>query len=205
MPILIFIFISVFGTHHFSLKTYYPKVDDAGEIVYNSAGDTIFQQVPYFKLGTHTGDSLSQEALDESIYVAGFFNLPCADSCQRVFSQLVRVQEAFANNPQLTLVSFGVDAAPDSMLALQRIAREYKVQEDKWYLLAADKAQAGSLTEGFHAAAKQQNGEVAASGRLVLVDKEKMIRGVYEGTDPEDVDRLILEINVLLDEYSKRK
>ncbi|WP_235861433.1 SCO family protein [Pontibacter flavimaris] len=205
MPILIFIFISVFGTHHFSLKTYYPKRDDGGRVVYDAAGDTIFQQVPYFKLHTLTGDSLSQEDLDESIYVAGFFRLPCADSCQKVFSQLVRVQEAFANNPQLKLVSFAVNAASDTTMSLQSITREYKVQEDKWYLLAADEALVGSLTKGFHEPAEQQGEAPMTGGRLLLIDKEKKVRGVYEGTAPEDVDRLILEINVLLDEYSKRK
>ncbi|MCX2738954.1 SCO family protein [Pontibacter anaerobius] len=206
MPILIFIFISVFGTHHFSLKTYYPKLDDAGRVVYNAAGDTVFQQLPYFKLNSHTGASVTSEALSEGLYVASFFNLPCADSCQKVFSQLVRVQEVFANNPQVKIVSVEVSPAADSTSTLDALAKEYQIREGKWYLLTGDKEPIQTLVkEGFQEPVRQEDGDLRPSQRLVLVDKEKKIRGVYEGADPEDVDRLILEINVLLDEYSKRK
>ncbi|WP_276498275.1 SCO family protein [Pontibacter litorisediminis] len=205
VPILIFIFISVFGTHHFTLKTYYPKLDDAGKVVYDVAGDTVFEQVPYFKLQSLKGDSLAQSDLDEHIYVAGFFGLPCGAACGKMFSQLVRVQEVFANNPELKLVSIGVGEGQDKAQTLQELAEEYGVEHRKWLLLTGDKATVQSLAEDFHEPFALKEDTVEPSQRLVLVDKEKKIRGVYEGTDPEDVDRLILEINVLLDEYSKRK
>ncbi|WP_181163760.1 SCO family protein [Pontibacter mangrovi] len=205
VPILVFIFISVFGTHHFSLNTFYPKMDDAGKVVYNAAGDTVFQTVPFFSLTGQEGQKVTQADLAERITVVSFFALPCADSCQRVFSQLVRVQEAYENNPQINLVSFGI-AAPEQNQAVAELAREFGVQKEKWFLLTGDSSTlAAFAAEGYHEPFQKQGDRIEASTKLVLVDKEKKIRGVYDGTDAEEVDRLVLEINVLLDEYSKRK
>lgn len=197
VPILIFIFISVFGTHHFSLKTYYPKLDDAGGVVYNAAGDTVFQQMPFFELKSTAGESITQTDLDSNLYVASYFSLPCADSCQKVFSQLVRVQEVFANNPELKIVSIAVNASPDTLQVLEGLSQKFSVKDKSWYLLSGDEAAIQNATK--------IPGDSITSQKLLLVDKQKHIRGVYDGTDTEDVDRLILEINVLLDEYSKRK
>ena len=206
VPILIFIFISVFGTHHFSLRTYYPKLDEKGEVVYNAAGDTVFLPVPFFELTTEQGSTLTQSDLDNSLYIANFFQPSCQGACPEVFSQISRVQEAFANNPQINVVSISVTPVADSLQALQQLADRYNAIEGKWHLLTGDSAEVRSLLEkGFHQELVQDGNSVMAGNKLLLVDKEKMIRGVYDGADKKEVDRLILEINVLLDEYSKRK
>lgn len=205
VPILVFIFISVFGTHHFSLPTYYPKLDDAGAVVYNTAGDTVFGQVPSLELRSLTGQSLTQAVLQDQVYVAHFFSGSCTDACQKIFSQLVRVQEAFENNQHIRLVSIGAEASPNHVHGLQQLANKFGVQPDRWLLLTGDTSDVLALAAGYHEPFEQHQGILTPSPRLVLVDKEKRIRGIYTGTDPEEVDRLVLEINVLLDEYSKRK
>lgn len=206
VPILIFIFISVFGTHHFSLRTFYPKLDERGDVVYNAAGDTVFLPVPFFELTTEDGSSLSQSDLDSSLYIANFFQASCQGTCPEVFSQLSRVQEAFANNPQVKLVSMSTTPLGDSLQVLQRLADRYHMIDGKWHLLTGDSAEVSNLLQkGFHQELVQDESSVTAGDKLLLVDKEKMIRGVYDGADKKEVDRLILEINVLLDEYSKRK
>ncbi|WP_025604024.1 SCO family protein [Pontibacter actiniarum] len=206
MPILIFIFINIFGTHHFSLQTLYPMLDDSGEVVYDAAGDTVYQRVPYFKLTSQQNQEVTQTDLDSSLYIANFFTTACQDSCQEVFSELVRVQEKFANIPELKIVSFSVNPSEDSVQALQRFAAQYGIKPAKWLLLTGDSAKIHTLAEqGFHQPVEVVDGEPQFNQRLVLVDKDKKIRGVYQGADQLEVDRLVLEINVLLDEYSKRK
>jgi protein SCO1/2 len=205
VPILVFIFINVFGTHHFSLQTYYPKLDDAGAVVYSATGDTVFEQVPSLKLRSLAGESITQAALEDQVYVAHFFSGSCTDACLKIFSQLVRVQEAFENNQQIRLVSIGAEASPDNLQRLQQLANEFGVRPDRWLLLTGDTSDVLALAAGYHEPFEQHQGILTPSPRLVLVDKEKRIRGIYTGTDPEEVDRLVLEINVLLDEYSKRK
>lgn len=205
VPILVFVFISVFGTHHFSLKTYYPKLDREGDVVYDAAGDTVFQQVPSFKLEKLSGGSITQQDLDGTVYVAHFTGTACERECQTILSQFVRVQEAFANIEQVKLVTFAMQDSAGTNGGLQQLAKEYKPLEAKWYVLTGDTAEVAALAVGFKEPYKKQEDRYMPSNRFVLVDKEKKVRGVYLGTDPEDVDRLVLEINVLLDEYSKRK
>jgi len=205
VPILIFIFISVFGTHHFSLPTLYPKLDARGNVVVDAQGDTVFQQVPDFALTTLGGDTVTQADLEGKVYVVHFFGAACEDACQKIFSQLLRLQEVYANNTQLKLVSIGTSSAPESKERLRQQANEYKVQQEKWLLLTGDSSAVLPLAAGFHQPYQVLDGTITPSTHLVLVDKEKKIRGVYEGTDLKDVDRLKTEINVLLDEYSKRK
>lgn len=207
VPILIFIFVSVFGTHHFGLRGYYPKLDEAGEVIYNAAGDTVFQAVPYFELLAHTGDTISQSVLDSNLYVAHFFAPDCSGTCQKVFSQIARVQEVFANKPSVNFVSIAVDAQQVSLEPLQQLAQTYGAIDEQWYLLTGPAEQVHPLVQkGF----KEQltllaDGSYSYSHRLLLVDRDKVIRGIYDGTDREEVDRLVTEIKVLLDEYSKRK
>lgn len=205
VPILVFVFISVFGTHHFSLKTYYPKLDNEGKVVHNVAGDTVFQQVPAFNLEMLEGGSLGQQDLDKYVYVAHFTSSACERDCWTILSQLVRVQEAFANIEQVKLVTFAMQDSAGTNDGLQQLAKEYKPLEAKWYVLTGDTAEVAALAAGFKEPYMKQEDRYTPSNRLVLVDKEKEVRGVYLGTDPEEVDRLVLEINVLLDEYSKRK
>ncbi|RIJ33418.1 SCO family protein [Pontibacter oryzae] len=206
VPILIFIFVSVFGTHHFSLKTYYPRFDDAGKVVYDAAGDTVFQQVSYFTLTSQEGVTVTQDDLDNTIYIVNLFNTACQDTCQETFSELQRVNEVFANNPQVKLVSITTSPTTDSVHVLKEFADNMGVDSQNWLLLTGDQLEVYTLADkGFHRPITLADSEPQYSHDVLLVDKEKLIRGVYKGTDRTDVDRLVTEIKVLLDEYSKRK
>jgi protein SCO1 len=209
VPILVFIFIATFGEHHFSLRTYFPVVDDAGEVVYDTKGDTIFKTVPDFSLITQEGETLSQSKdLSDVIYVADFFFATCPGICKKMSSQLTRVQEAYRDNPQIKIVSITVNPEQDSVSVLKSYADRYDAIPNKWYFLTGPRNDIYKLaSEGFYLPVQQVPGQMdfIHSEKFMLVDKEQRVRGIYDGTDYKDVDRLILEINVLLDEYSKNK
>jgi len=205
VPLFVFIFISTFGEHHFALRTYFPLKDAAGELVFDGAGDTVFARVPDFRLLSQQGDTISQSAtLQDALYVAGFFSTRCPDECRKMSAQLVRVQEAFENDPSVKLLSFSLAPAQDSVAALYDFAARYNADPQKWFFLTGDSSRIYKLAaEGFHL--PPQPKELLYGGKLLLVDKERQVRGIYEGTEPVEVDRLITEINVLLDEYNKGK
>ncbi|MFD1186096.1 SCO family protein, partial [Pontibacter rugosus] len=199
-------FISVFGTHHFSLKTFYPKLDEQGQVIYNSAGDTVFHTVPYFEMLSQERDTISQAVLDGDIYLIHFFDPTCGAPCQNIFSKLVRVQEAYENNPQVKLVSVSRTSMVDSLTVLQKLAHNYSIVPGTWYWLTGSTEETNNLNAAiFPEFAKNNPAILNMNDQLVLVDKEKKIRGVYKGDSIKEMDRVILEINVLLDEYSKRK
>jgi protein SCO1 len=209
VPILVFIFITTFGEHHFSLKTYFPKVDDTGEVLLKENGDTIFHHVPNFELTSQKGKQISQaNDLAGAVYVTDFFFATCPGICKKMSSQLSRVQQAYKDNSDVKLVSISVNPEHDSVDVLQNYANQYGAIADKWYLLTGNRDYIYNLArEGFYLPVQQVEGQqdFIHSEKFMLVDKERKIRGIYDGTDPSDVDRLILEINVLLDEYSKNK
>ncbi|MBD1397816.1 SCO family protein [Pontibacter sp. JH31] len=208
VPILIFIFIGSFGEHHFTLRTYFPQVDNVGEVVTDAQGDTVFNRIPEFSFTSQTGQTISQKQLDGHIYVADFFFATCPDICKDMSSQLVRVQEAFQDELQVKLVSFTVNPEYDTQAVLKEYGERYGADPAKWHFLTGDREQIYSLAQkGFYLPVMQVEGQqdFIHSEKFMLVDKNRYVRGIYDGTDVADVDRLILEIRVLLDEYSKSK
>ena len=209
VPIFVFIFITTFGEHHFSLRTYFPELDDSGEVVYDEKGDTIFRKIPDFTLTSQQGKPfVKSQELKGDIYVVDFFFATCPGICKKMSSQLSRVQEAYRNNPDIKLVSITVNPEQDSVAVLQNYADQYNADPNKWYFLTGPRKTIYTLaSEAFFLPVQQVPGQqdFIHSEKFLLVDREQRVRGIYDGTDYEDVDRLILEINVLLDEYSKNK
>lgn len=208
VPLLIFIFIGSFGEHHFTLRKYFPQVTATGEVVRNAEGDTLFNQVPAFELISQQGQKVSQNELDGNIYVADFFFATCPDICKQMSSQMVRVQEAFLDEEQVKIVSFTVNPEHDTPEVLREYGERYNADPTKWYFLTGDRDRIYDLAQkGFYLPVMKVEGQqdFIHSEKFMLVDKNRYVRGIYDGTDKEDVDRLILEIKVLLDEYSKSK
>ena len=209
VPIFVFIFITTFGEHHFSLRTYFPELDDSGEVMYDAKGDTIFRSIPDFTLTSQQDKAFTKsEQLKDAIYVVDFFFATCPGICKKMSSQMSRVQEAYRNNPTIKLVSITVNPEQDSAAVLQDYADQYNAEPGKWFFLTGPREKIYSLaTESFFLPVQQVPGQqdFIHSEKFMLVDKEQRVRGIYDGTDQKDVDRLILEINVLLDEYSKSK
>lgn len=207
-PILVFIFISTFGEHHFKLKTFFPETDDTGEVVTTAQGDTIFKQIPDFHLISQEGKTFTKDDLNGKIYVADFFFATCPDICKAMSSQMVRVQNAFKGDTTVQLVSFTVNPEHDSPSVLKEYAERYEADPEQWTFLTGPREDIYSLAQkGFYLPVQQVEGQkdFIHSEKFMLVDKEHRVRGIYDGTDTKDVDRLITEIRVLLDDYSKRK
>lgn len=203
VPVLVYLFLKVFGTNHYTLRTYMPAIEDTGEPVIQN-GDTIFHRVPDFSLTSQTGQIISQQNLQGKIYVANFFFASCKDVCKKMSSNLQQVQEAFMKEPAVKLVSYTVDPERDSVAVLSKYAETYGANPDKWYLLTGPKSQIYQLAqEGYKLPAMQAPSlipDFIHSEKLLLIDEEKHVRGIYDGTNEEEIERLITEIKVLLQE-----
>ncbi|WP_347160224.1 SCO family protein [Pontibacter chitinilyticus] len=209
MPLLIFAFVVIFGVQHFTLPTYLPERAKTGEVVKNAKGDTIFKQIPDFRFTDQSGKTVSQESLAANgMYVVNFFYTSCPVNCRQIASQLTRVQEAFQNNPTVKIASITVKPEQDSVAALQQYATEYHADPAQWHFLRGPKAEIYQLASiGFDLPAPRGKDvqDLIQTNRVLLVDKAHRVRGIYNGTKSTEIDRLIMEINVLLDEYSKSK
>ncbi|MCY7353312.1 MAG: SCO family protein [Cytophagaceae bacterium] len=223
VPAFIFLFLRTFGENRFALRRYYPLTDSTTERVlmrptpnarfFEAKEDTIFHTIPSFSLTDEQSKTVTEKAIRGKIHVADFFFTRCETVCPKLSSQLSRVQEIFIDNPDVRLVSYTVDPDHDTPDVLRRYAKEYDAEPGKWYFLTGQKQEIYDLAQKGYFVAVQAKGDgqdnpsetFTHSEKLVLVDKEGTIRGYYDGTDKVDVDRLILEIRVLLDIYSKHK
>ncbi|MDB5263320.1 MAG: hypothetical protein JWQ14_2603 [Adhaeribacter sp.] len=183
-----------------------PVVEDTGEAMVRN-GDTVFHQVPDFKLTSQTGSSVTQSDLDGKIYVANFFFASCTDICKEMSANLLEVQEAFAQEPAVKIVSYSVDPERDSVEVLQAYAKTYGADANKWLFLTGPKEQIYHLArEGYKLPAMPAPSlipDFIHSDKFLLIDEQKHVRGIYNGTDPDEAERLITEIKILLQERKK--
>ncbi len=215
IPALVFIFLKLFGKNNFDLPYYFPVINERDEVKIVK-GDTVFNQAPAFQLISQNGDTLNSEELKGKIFVTSFFFSRCGTICPPVNTNLSRVQENFKHEDLLKLVSITVDPAHDSSEVLKAYSSKYGALKDKWYFLTGDKAYIYNLAiKGFKlptADASEYDKGIESidetfihSDKLLLIDGGGYFRGIYEGTDKDEINRLIVEIKVLLDHQKKQK
>jgi protein SCO1 len=207
VPVLAFLFLFGFGTNHFALPTYYPDRVDSAQVGGKWQRDTVFHRVGDFRLQDQTGQTVSQRNLDGGLYVASFFFATCPQVCPRLNTQLQRVQEKFRKEERVKLVSYTVDPEHDSVTVLAAYAQQYGALPGKWSFLTGPKDSINRLAVEEYKVTTPGPSMLAGtmgllhSQRLVLVDRDKHIRGMYDGLDPKEIDRLMTEIRILLYTY----
>jgi protein SCO1/2 len=148
------------------------------------------------------GRTVSEEDWEGKIVVANFFFTHCPSICPRMMKQLQRVQDRYKNS-DLLICSFSVDPERDSVGRLKEYADRLKTGTH-WHLLTGDKkALYRFARNGLMITATDGDGgpeDFIHSDNLVLIDRQQRIRGFYSGTDEQDVNRLIKDIQKLSNE-----
>ena len=120
-----------------------------------------------------------------------------------------RIYEEFKDNDAILLLSHTVMPVADSVPVLNEYAKKLGVSSDKWKFVTGDKKQIYDLArKTYFAAVTKGDGGVndfVHTENFVLVDKEKRLRGFYDGTSKKDIDRLITDSYALLEEYKNNK
>ncbi len=159
-----------------------------------------------FELIDQDSALFSQADLEGKYYVTDFFFTTCPTICPDMSSQMMRVQEAYADAEDFMIVSHSVTPKIDSPSVLKEYAARYEAIPEKWIFLTGDKKVIYDLArKSYFAATTEGDGGIddfIHTENFVLVDKEKRIRGFYDGTDPASVDQLIEDIEILQQEYN---
>ncbi|GAB3885146.1 SCO family protein [Spirosoma agri] len=169
--------------------------------------DSVYHTIPDFKFVSQYGDTVTAKNLDGKIYVADFFFTSCPTICPKMKVQLKRVYEKFKNNSQVALLSHTIDPAHDSVPVLKEFADNLGITGRQWLFVTGDKEKIYDIGQGSYMVTAQQDssapGGVVHSGAFILVDKEKHIRGIYDGTTEDGVDKLMSDMERLLAEYKR--
>jgi len=154
-----------------------------------------------FELVNQNGRTITQEDYKNKIYVADFFFTRCPSICPIMTNNMVKVQKAFLNNNEVKLLSISVTPDIDSVAVLKRYATDKGVLDTKWNLTTGNKKHIYELArKSYFAVVEKGDGglqDFIHTPNFILVDKKKQIRGIYTGTDDDEILQLISDIKTL--------
>lgn len=160
-----------------------------------------YHVVSDFELINQNGDTITEEFYQDKIYVADFFFTTCQTICPVMTDHMLKIQEEVKDDPEILLLSHTVIPKADSVPQLKKYAVENGVIDSKWNLVTGDKKQIYDLARKSYLAAKSKGDggpfDMIHTENFVLVDKQRRIRGFYDGTDPKAIENLMQDIQIL--------
>ncbi len=168
--------------------------------------DTTYHTVSCFFFKDQNNNKVTEQTVAGKIYVTDFFFTTCRSICPIMSTQLERVYKKFKDRNDLLIMSHTVDPETDSVPQLAEYAKLHGVSNDHWLFLTGEKKDLYQMArKSYLLNAEQGNGDsedFIHTQNFALIDKERHIRGFYDGTDSLEINRLIVEIQVLFDEYA---
>lgn len=165
-----------------------------------------YHTIADFKLVNQNGDTITQDTYVNKIYVADFFFTTCPSICPVMTANLAEVQNEFKNDNEVLLLSHSVTPEIDSVAQLKKYAIEKGVVDQKWNLVTGNKKQIYELARKSYMAVMEDGDggayDMIHTENFMLIDKERRIRGYYDGTNKEEVEKLIRDIEILKSTYS---
>ncbi|MCB0533658.1 MAG: SCO family protein [Lewinellaceae bacterium] len=166
-------------------------------------GDTLYPIIPDFAFVDQDSQVVTNATFKGKIYVADFFFIHCPTICPKVKANGLRIYKKYENDDRIVLLSHSIDVKNDTVAALKRHAEKLGIQTNRWHLVTGDHDAIYGIADDYFSVATENPdapGGFDHSGRLILVDKNKHVRSFCNGTDAEDVDRFMKDIDVLLAE-----
>ncbi|WP_299530255.1 SCO family protein [Ulvibacterium sp.] len=164
-----------------------------------------YHTIADFSLTNQNGKTITQADYEDKIYVADFFFTTCPTICPIMTKNMAGIQEEIKEDEDILLLSHSVTPQIDSVAQLKRYALEKGVLDEKWNLVTGDKKQIYELARKSYLAVKTDGDggpfDMIHTENFILVDKERRIRGFYDGTDPEEMDKLLNDLKILKDSY----
>jgi len=157
-----------------------------------------------FRLINQNGQIITQENYKGKIYVADFFFTRCTTICPVMTFNMKDVQNAFLDNDKVMFLSHSVTPEIDSVSVLKNYAINMGVNDKKWNITTGDKKHIYELArKSYFAVLEEGDGglqDFIHTENFILIDTKRRIRGIYDGTDKADIQRLIADIKILLEE-----
>ncbi len=164
-------------------------------------GDTIYHSIPDFAFINQDSERVTNETFAGKVYVADFFFIHCPTICPKTAREMKKIHDHFMDDDRVMLLAHSIDPQRDTVPALKRYARNLNANTEKWHFVTGDKDAIYEIADDYFSIAMEDPdspGGFDHSGRLILVDGQRHVRSFCNGTDPQDVDRFIKDIERLL-------
>ncbi|MGZ3765700.1 MAG: SCO family protein [Mucilaginibacter sp.] len=164
-----------------------------------SVTDTLYQTIAKFKTVNQYGDSITNKSLDGNIYVADFFFTTCPSICPIMHRNMLDVYNTFKGKGDFRIISYTIDPKHDTVPVLKKYADKLGVSGNTWWFLQGNKDEIYKLSESYLVRKPQEDAKqrFMHDGSFILIDKQKRVRGAYDGTDPKQVEQMIADIKTL--------
>ncbi|WP_438963939.1 SCO family protein [Winogradskyella sp.] len=163
-----------------------------------------YHKIGDFNLVNQNGEIITQETYKNKIYIADFFFTTCQTICPIMTDHMYQIQREIINDDDIMLLSHSVTPRIDTVEQLKKYAKNKGVIDRKWNLVTGDKKQIYELARKSYLAVKTDGSgdeyDMIHTENFMLIDKKRQIRGFYDGTNPEDIDRLLEDIKTLKEE-----
>lgn len=160
-----------------------------------------YHTIAPFSFVNQNGKTITEKDYEGKIYVADFFFTTCGSICPKMTTNLAVVQQAVLNNPKVLLLSHTVFPETDTVSVLKKYAIKNGVLDHKWNLVTGDKKEIYTMARKSYLAVKMGKPselyDMVHTENFVLVDEQKRVRGFYDGTKKEEIDRLLADIEFL--------
>jgi len=161
-----------------------------------------YPTIPYFSFQNQNGDTVTVRSFDGKIYVADFFFTTCPTICPVMKKNMLLVYEAYKNNPAVNILSHTIDPGHDSVQVLNKYAKDIGITGTMWQFVTGKREEIYNIGQKHYFITAKTDSSAAGgyihSGHFVLIDKNKHIRGMYDGTTEDATKQLIDDIGVLL-------
>ena len=168
----------------------------------NTKEERAFHKIPDFSLQNQLGETVTQSTFDNKIYITDFFFTTCPGICPKMTGNMAKIQEEFKNDQDVLLLSHSVMPSTDSVSVLNAYATNNNVIANKWHLVTGDRQEIYDLGRD-HYFVESDLGEIKSiddflhTENFLLIDKNKHIRGIYNGLNRASIAQLIIDIKAL--------
>lgn len=170
--------------------------------VVNNGQDTLYKTIPDFSFVNQDSITVTGKTFEDKIYVADFFFTSCTTICPIMKNEMQRVYNEYKGNSKVAFLSHSIDPAHDKIPVLKEYAQDLGVENNQWHFVTGEQEAIFDIAQKHYMVTALEDSTVPDgvlhSGAFILVDQQKRIRGYYDGTDSEEVDKLIEDIPILL-------
>ena len=188
-----------------TLKVYSPSMVNEELVAQEIQHIRKYHTIADFSLTNQNGKTITQADYNGKIYIADFFFTTCPTICPIMTKNMAAIQAKIIDDPEVLLLSHSVTPQRDSVPQLKKYALEKGVIDTKWNLVTGPKKDIYELARKSYLAVKTDGDggpfDMIHTENFILVDKEKRIRGYYDGTKEEDIEKLLEDLEILKDSY----
>tara|TARA_R110002049_G_scaffold18244_2_gene69992 strand:+ start:1522 stop:2124 length:603 start_codon:yes stop_codon:yes gene_type:complete len=166
----------------------------------NAEGKKETFTISYSGFTNQDDKNVSTETIKDKIVIANFFFTRCPSICPPMRMQLIDVAEEFLNEPSVLLISHSIDPKNDTTKVLKNYAKATEIPTSKWWFVRSNEENTKALATQFmtHFRPNEAGTDFYHSSYVALLDTDQKIRGFYNVLIPEEVERLINDVKLLI-------